>query len=110
MPLQTGTRLGPYTVTSALGVGGMGEVYKARDGRLDRDVAIKVLAPSLAADPRFKERFDREARLVASLNHPHICTLYDVGEHEGAAFLVMSISRGTRSPRGCASACRSSTH
>ena len=94
MPLQPGTRLGPYTVTSAIGAGGMGDVYKARDTRLDRDVAIKVLAASLAADPRFKERFEREARVVASLNHPHICTLYDIGEHEGATFLVMEYLEG----------------
>ena len=72
----------------------MGEVYKARDTRLDRDVAIKVLAASLATDARFKERFDREARVVASLNHPHICTLYDIGEHDGATFLVMEYLEG----------------
>ena len=94
MPLTAGVRLGPYTITSALGAGGMGEVYRARDGRLDRDVAIKVLASTLAADPRFTERFEREARVVASLNHPHICTLYDIGEHEGAAFLVMEYLEG----------------
>jgi len=94
MPLPVGTRLGPYTVTSALGAGGMGEVYKARDPRLDRDVAIKVLTPALAADPRFKERFEREARVVASLNHPHICTLHDIGAHEGATFLVMEYLEG----------------
>lgn len=89
MPLTSGTRLGPCTIQSALGAGGMGEVYKARDTRLDRDVAIKVLTASLAADARFKERFEREARVVASLNHPHICTLYDIGKHDGATFLVM---------------------
>jgi serine/threonine protein kinase len=94
MPLTPGTRLGPYTILSALGAGGMGEVYKARDVRLDRDVAIKVLASALAADARFKERFEREARVVASLNHPHICTLYDIGEHDGATFLVMEYLEG----------------
>ncbi|MGH6691112.1 MAG: serine/threonine-protein kinase, partial [Gammaproteobacteria bacterium] len=94
MALTRGTRLGPYTISSMLGAGGMGEVYKARDSRLDRDVAIKVLAASLAADARFKERFEREARVVASLNHPHICTLYDIGEHAGATFLVMEYLEG----------------
>ena len=81
MPLITGTRLGPYEIIAPLGQGGMGEVYRARDTRLDRTVAIKVLPPHLAADPEFRERFDREARTISSLNHPHICTLYDVG-HE----------------------------
>jgi serine/threonine protein kinase len=71
-----------------------GEVYRACDTRLDRDVAIKVLTASLAGDPRFRERFDREARVVASLNHPHICTLYDIGEHDGATFLVMEYLEG----------------
>jgi serine/threonine protein kinase len=94
MPLTPGTRLGPYTIQSALGAGGMGEVYKARDVRLDRDVAIKVLAASLAADARFKERFEREARVIASLNHPHICTLYDHGDHDGTIFLVMEYLEG----------------
>jgi len=81
MPLTIGTRLGPYEIQTPLGAGGMGEVYKARDTRLDRTVAIKVLPSQLATDPQFRERFDREARTIASLNHPHICTLYDVG-HE----------------------------
>jgi serine/threonine protein kinase len=94
MALANGVRLGPYEIGSALGAGGMGEVYKARDTRLDRDVAIKVLSASLAADARFKERFEREARVVASLNHPHICTLYDIGEHDGATFLVMEYLEG----------------
>ena len=75
-----GTRLGPYEIVAPLGAGGMGEVYKARDTRLDRTVAIKVLPAHLADDPQFRERFEREARAVAALNHPHICTLYDVGE------------------------------
>ena len=89
MPLANGSRLGPYEVLSPLGAGGMGEVYKARDTRLDRTVAIKVLPPALAADPQFRERFDREARAISSLDHPHICALYDVGEEQGALFLVM---------------------
>ena len=80
MPLTTGTRLGPYEILAPLGQGGMGEVYKARDTRLDRTVAIKVLTSALAADPEFRERFDREARVISSLSHPHICPLYDVGQ------------------------------
>jgi Tol biopolymer transport system component len=78
--LPSGARLGPYEILSPLGAGGMGEVYKARDTRLDRTVAIKILSEALAADPLFRERFDREARAISQLTHPHICTLYDVGE------------------------------
>src|SRR5262249_12976649 len=81
-------------IQSAIGAGGMGEVYKARDTRLDRIVAIKVLPESLASDPQFRERFDREARVISSLEHPHICALYDVGEHEGTSFLVMPYLEG----------------
>jgi serine/threonine-protein kinase len=88
------SRLGPYEIQSALGVGGMGEVYKAVDTRLDRTVAIKVLSTSLAADPEFRERFDREARTISQLDHPDICALYDVGEHEGMSFLVMQYLEG----------------
>jgi serine/threonine protein kinase len=80
LSLQPGARLGPYEIQSPLGSGGMGEVYKARDTRLERTGAIKVLPPDLADDPQFRERFDREARAVAALNHPHICTIHDVGE------------------------------
>lgn len=94
MPLTTGTRLGPYEIISALGVGGMGEVYKARDSRLDRTVALKVLPEVLAADPQFRERFDREARAIAALNHPHICTLHDIGHDQGISFLVMEYVEG----------------
>ena len=78
--LIAGARLGPYEIVAPLGQGGMGEVYKARDTRLDRIVAIKILPEALAADPKFRERFDREARAIAALNHPNICTLYDIGE------------------------------
>jgi serine/threonine protein kinase/Tol biopolymer transport system component len=94
MSLQSGVRLGPYEVLSALGAGGMGEVYKARDTRLDRIVAIKILPDTLAADPEFRERFDSEARAISQLDHPHICMLYDVGEHAGTAYLVMQYLEG----------------
>jgi eukaryotic-like serine/threonine-protein kinase len=79
MALQPGARLGPYEIHSALGAGGMGEVFRARDTRLDRTVAIKVLSDMLAADPQFRERFEREARTISRLNHPHICVLHDIG-------------------------------
>jgi serine/threonine protein kinase len=76
--LPSGSRLGPYEIQSPLGAGGMGEVYKARDTRLDRIVAIKVLPAHVASDPDVRQRFEREARSVAALNHPHICTLHDI--------------------------------
>jgi serine/threonine protein kinase len=94
MPLSSGSHLGPYEILSPLGAGGMGEVYKARDTRLNRTVAIKVLATSLASDPQFRERFDREARTISQLDHPHICALYDVGEQGGTSFLVMQYLEG----------------
>jgi eukaryotic-like serine/threonine-protein kinase len=94
MPLTPGTRLGPYVIDSPLGAGGMGEVYKARDTRLDRVVAIKVLPSHLAANPDLRERFEREARVVSGLNHPNICTLHDVGHHDGVGFLVMEYLPG----------------
>jgi eukaryotic-like serine/threonine-protein kinase len=94
MTLQPGLRLGPYEIVAALGAGGMGEVYKARDTRLDRTVAIKVLPASLAADPERKERFEREARAVSALNHPNICTLYDIGHQDGVDYLVMELIEG----------------
>ena len=99
MALESGTRLGPYEVLSALGAGGMGEVYKARDTRLDRLVAIKVLPDALASHPERHERFEREARTISSLNHPHICALYDVGRQELSAglaieYLVMELLEG----------------
>src|SRR5437660_5789243 len=94
MTIASGTRLGPYEIQSALGAGGMGEVYKARDTRLDRTVAIKILPESLATDPQFRDRFDREARTISQLDHPHICALYDVGEQDGAAYLVMQYLEG----------------
>ncbi len=94
MSLVAGTRLGPYELQSLIGQGGMGQVYKARDTRLDRSVAIKVLPPEFSADPDRRARFEREAKTVAGLNHPHICTLHDVGEHDGSTFLVMEHLQG----------------
>ncbi len=94
MALAVGTRLGPYELLGLIGAGGMGEVYKARDTRLDRTVAIKVLPPEFSADPERRVRFEREAKTIAGLTHPHICSLFDVGEHEGAAFLVMEHLQG----------------
>jgi Tol biopolymer transport system component len=94
MALTIGARLGPYEIQSALGAGGMGEVYMARDTRLDRTVAIKILPDTLAADPQFRERFDREARTISQLDHPHICALYDIGEQAGTAYLVMQYVEG----------------
>ena len=89
MALAAGTKLGPYEIQSPLGAGGMGEVYRARDTRLDRTVAIKVLPYHLSSSPNLKQRFDREARAISSLNHPRICTLHDVGHQDGVDFLVM---------------------
>ena len=89
MALALGSSLGPYQIISALGTGGMGEVYKARDTRLDRTVAIKVLPSDVAGDPDLRARFEREARAVAALDHPHICGIYDVGESNGTHYLVM---------------------
>ena len=89
MALSAGTRLGPYEILEPLGAGGMGEVYRAKDTRLDRTVAIKVLPSDTAADPQLKARFEREARAISALAHPNICTLYDVGEENGQTFLVM---------------------
>lgn len=86
MTLIPGTKLGPYEIQSLLGAGGMGEVYRARDTRLERDVAIKVLPAHLSSDPDLKQRMEREAKAISSLNHPHICTLHDVGSQEGIDF------------------------
>jgi serine/threonine protein kinase len=94
MALLAGTQLGPYQILYVLGAGGMGEVYKAKDTRLDRTVAIKILPSALAGDPQFCERFDREARTIAQLDHPNICALYDVGEQHGTAYLVMQYLEG----------------
>src|SRR5574342_438765 len=94
MALLPGVSLGPYEIQSPLGAGGMGEVYEARDTRLGRTVAIKVLPAHVAADPQRRERFDREAKVISSLNHPHICALYDVGRQDGIDFLVMEYLDG----------------
>src|ERR1035438_2865149 len=89
MPLASGTKLGPYEIQSPLGAGGMGEVYRARDTRLDRTVAIKILPVHLSSSPEARQRFEREARVISSLNHPHICVLHDIGVQDGTAYLVM---------------------
>src|SRR5439155_9250969 len=99
MPLEPGTRLGPYEIVSRLGAGGMGEVYKARDGRLGRTVAVKVLADAVATDPSSQARFEREARAIAALSHPHICAIYDVGRNGTSGgpavdFIVMEYLEG----------------
>ena len=94
MALSAGTKLGPYEIVAPLGAGGMGEVYRARDTRLGRDVAIKVLPEHLADRPDLRERFDREARAIASLNHSHICTLHDIGRQDATGYLVMELVEG----------------
>lgn len=92
--LHQGTRLGPYEVLSLIGAGGMGEVYRGRDTRLDRAVALKVLKPALALDASSRARFTREARAVSALNHPHICGLYDIGRDRDIDFLVLELLDG----------------
>jgi len=94
MPLTQGTRLGPYEVLAPLGAGGMGEVYRARDTRLGREVAVKVLPAHLTESAELRTRFEREARTVSSLNHPNICTLHDVGRENGTDYLVMELVEG----------------
>src|SRR6476661_8157335 len=94
MPLAAGTRLGPYEIVAPLGAGGMGEVYRAHDSRLGRSVAIKVLPPHLVASPEVRTRFEREARTISTLNHPHICVLYDIGREHDTDYLVMEMVEG----------------
>jgi eukaryotic-like serine/threonine-protein kinase len=94
MVLASGTKLGPYEIQSPLGAGGMGEVYRARDTRLERTVAIKILPQQLSNDLIRKQRFEREAKTISSLNHPHICVLYDVGSQDGVDYLVMECVEG----------------
>src|SRR5271154_3337260 len=94
MPLSPGVRLGPYEILDALGAGGMGEVYRARDTRLGRDVAVKILPAEFSADPVAKQRFGREAKTISGLNHPNICVLHDVGSQDGVDYLVMEWVEG----------------
>jgi serine/threonine protein kinase len=94
MPLNPGTRLGPYEILDPVGAGGMGEVYRANDTRLGRSVAVKILPSHLSTDPDYRRRFDREARVISSLSHPHICAVYDVGHESGSDFLVMEYLEG----------------
>ncbi|MGB7464271.1 MAG: protein kinase [Candidatus Acidiferrum sp.] len=94
MPLAPGTLLGPYEIGSPLGAGGMGEVYRARDTRLDRTVAVKILPANISADPVAKQRFEREAKAISGLNHPNICVLHDVGSLDGLDYLVMECVEG----------------
>ncbi|HSS44656.1 MAG TPA: protein kinase [Thermoanaerobaculia bacterium] len=94
MTISAGSRLGPYEIVSPLGAGGMGEVYRARDTRLERTVAIKVLPQHLSANEEVRQRFEREAKTISQLSHPHICALYDVGSHEGTEYLVMELLEG----------------
>src|SRR5262245_60519703 len=94
MDLTVGDRLGPYEILSPLGAGGMGEVYRARDGRLGRDVAIKVLPAGVAGDPDRLQRFEQEARAAAALNHPNILAVHDIGQHDGVAYIVSELLEG----------------
>jgi len=94
MVLACGTKLGPYEILSPLGAGGMGEVYRARDTRLERDVAVKVLPANLSSDPSLRQRMEREAKAVSKLSHPHTCTLHDIGHQDGVDFLVMELVEG----------------
>ena len=94
MSLSAGTRLGPYEIQSAIGAGGMGEVYQARDPRLNRLIAIKLLPATAAHDPERRDRFEREAQAIAALNHPHIVTIYSVEQADGQFFLTMELVEG----------------
>ncbi len=94
MALQPDTLLGPYQIQTQIGAGGMGEVYLAKDTRLGRTVALKVLPSNLAENEQLKQRLEREAVAISNLSHPHICTLYDVGTHAGKFFLVMEFIEG----------------
>ncbi|MBZ5689842.1 MAG: serine/threonine protein kinase [Acidobacteriia bacterium] len=94
MALTAGMKLGPYEILAPLGAGGMGEVYRARDTRLERDVAVKVLPSDLSSDPNLRLRLEREAKAVSKLSHPHICTLHDIGHQDGVDFIVMELVEG----------------
>src|SRR5881628_3953523 len=94
MSLSAGTKLGPYEIQAPIGAGGMGEVYRARDTRLERTVAVKVLPSHLSTSPEVRQRFEREAKTISQLSHPHICALYDVGNQDGTEYLVMEFLEG----------------
>jgi serine/threonine protein kinase len=94
MAIESGRRFGPYEIISLIGAGGMGEVYRAIDTRLDRTVAIKILPPGLSSNPALRERFEREARAISALSHPNICALYDVGSADSTEYLVMEYLEG----------------
>lgn len=94
MPIAAGTRFGPYEIISAAGAGGMGEVYRAKDTRLNRIVAVKVLPAELAHNPETRQRFEREARSISTLSHAHICTLHDIGHQDGVDYLVLEYLEG----------------
>jgi eukaryotic-like serine/threonine-protein kinase len=94
MTLRSETRLGPYEIVSPLGAGGMGEVYRARDPRLGREVAIKILPASFSSDPSRLSRFEQEARAAAALNHPNILAVYDIGTHDGSPYIVSELLDG----------------
>src|SRR6202795_3570645 len=94
MPLSAGTRLGPYEILAPIGAGGMGEVYRARDTRLERMVAVKVLPPHMSASPESRQRVEREAKTISQLSHPHICAIYDVGREGETEYLVMELLEG----------------
>ena len=94
MTLVAGAQLGPYEIVAPLGAGGMGEVYRAKDTRLDRRVAIKVLPSHLSSSAEVRQRFEREAKTISQLTHPHICALYDLGSHDGTEYLVMEFLEG----------------
>ena len=94
MSISLGTRLGSYEILALIGAGGMGQVYRARDLRLGRDLAVKILPPELAIDPSRRQRFESEARVVAALNHPNIVAIYDIGSADGLAFIVSELVEG----------------
>ena len=94
MSLAAGTKLGPYEILAPIGAGGMGEVYKARDARLERTVAVKVLPPHLSSNPELRQRFEREAKTISQISHPHICALYDVNREGETEYLVMEYLEG----------------
>ncbi len=100
MSLSAGSRLGPYEIVSALGAGGMGEVYRAKDPRLGRDVAVKVLPASFSTEPDRLRRFEQEARAAGLLNHPNITAVYDIGSHDGAPYVVSELRDASGRARG----------